>query len=376
MIKKILLLSIVISTGYFISFGWGKDGHQLVNRKVTEAFPAQMNYYKAWQAQLISKASDADNRKQQDKTEAPRHYIDIDSYPEFLQFGYINQNYDTVVAQHGATFVGGQGILPWAILKWTDSLTALLRVKDTTRAIQVAADLGHYVGDGHMPLHITDNYDGDATNQSGVHSRYESTMMSKYASQIVFTPATAQYITNKSDFVFNFLYEDYKFKDSVLYADSVSKAVNGNSYNGKYVDTLWARTRYFTAALIQHASERLASLIYTAWVDAGKPFGSNAVTGEANLNSRDFRVDAYPNPFNAQVRISVSLPASALQNGTAGEFKVYSITGQLVKTKLLSRDDIRNGSFAMDFTENTSGIYIGVLRAGNYVISKKLSLLK
>jgi hypothetical protein len=29
-------------------------------------------------------------------------------------------------------------------------------------------DLGHYIADGHMPLHTSDNHDGQNTNQKGI----------------------------------------------------------------------------------------------------------------------------------------------------------------------------------------------------------------
>jgi Icc-related predicted phosphoesterase len=32
----------------------------------------------------------------------------------------------------------------------------------------IAGDLGHYIADGHMPLHTSDNHDGQNTNQNSL----------------------------------------------------------------------------------------------------------------------------------------------------------------------------------------------------------------
>ncbi len=127
--------------------------------------------------QLGDHASDADYRKSSDPSESPKHYIDIDSYQSFIDSGHIIQDYDSIVSVYGLSKVIDIGILPWAIINTTDSLQAAFEKEDYNKAVLIAADLGHYVGDAHMPLHITKNYNGQYTNQYGVHSRYETDMI-------------------------------------------------------------------------------------------------------------------------------------------------------------------------------------------------------
>jgi len=81
-----------------------------------------MEQFIAWAVTLADHASDADDRKDIDPNEGPRHYIDIDNYPEFIATGKIPQTYDSVVALYGETFVNDQGVLPWATLTAYDSL--------------------------------------------------------------------------------------------------------------------------------------------------------------------------------------------------------------------------------------------------------------
>ena len=53
------------------------------------------------------------------------------------------------------------------------SARAPRRTPPTTRAISSAV-LSHYVEDAHVPFHAIGNYDGQLTNQRGIHSRFET----------------------------------------------------------------------------------------------------------------------------------------------------------------------------------------------------------
>jgi hypothetical protein len=230
-----------------------------------------MNFPAYWSDTLRLHASDADNRKGSDPTESPKHFIDIDAYPEFITNGVINQSYDTNVILHGSTYVIAQGTLPWAI-QWTeDSLRVAFQQRNWHKAMLFAADLGHYVGDGHQPLHITQNYDGAMTNQNGVHSRYETTLVGQYQSSIVYNNVTASYVPNISKYVFDFIYLDNKYVDSVLYGDSVAHAFAGKTTGTVYLQKYWDICGNQTILLMKNASKSVADLIYTAWVDAGSP---------------------------------------------------------------------------------------------------------
>ena len=264
-------LTIIILFCSFVFLGWGNVGHQIINRNSPLSFPAEINFLIPWKDFLVAHASDADYRKSNDPTEDNKHYIDIDSFPEFIAAGKIPQSFDSVVAIHGYDFVMQQGILPWAILATFNSLEAAFRNYQWNRAMLFAADLGHYVGDAHTPLHVTRNYNGQYTNQSGVHSRYESKMIEKYDHQIFYNGDSVAYITDVSDYVFNMIYDNYVYVDSVLIADRRATAFSGNTWSDEYYSKLWELSRSFTIHLLGNASNKLANLIYTCWIDAGSP---------------------------------------------------------------------------------------------------------
>ncbi len=261
-----------VSVVFILLFaGWGSVGHKIINGNIAVCCPPSMNLPATWSPFLISHASDADNRKGTDPTESPRHFIDIDAYPEFVANGYINQSYNANVTLHGSSWVIKQGTVPWAIILWEDSLKRAFQQGNWNMAMQLSADLGHYVGDGHQPLHCTQNYDGQMTNQSGVHSRYETDLVKQYQNLIVYTNDKASYVSDISNYVFDFIYLSNKDLDTVLYADSVAHAVAGATTGTVYLQKFWDLCGYQIIQLMKTASKSTADLIYTAWIDAGSP---------------------------------------------------------------------------------------------------------
>ena len=129
---------------------------------------------------------EADRRKSCDPAERNKHFIDIDDYPRFFD-GSLPHSYDAMVATYGVSRVQRNGIVPWAIEANMAQLVAHFRAGNWSDAVKVAADIGHYAGDLHSPLHLTVNYDGQLSGQRGVHSRHESRMTARYLTAL--TPA-------------------------------------------------------------------------------------------------------------------------------------------------------------------------------------------
>jgi hypothetical protein len=368
--SKIILFLIPIIT--FFSLGWGYIGHSIINYNTILTALPEMNFFEYWADSLAAHGSDADDRKSIDPDEGPKHYIDIDNYPEFISTGTIPQNFDSIVALHGYPFVIEQGILPWAILNTTDSLQAAFENNDLHKAMLLAADLGHYIGDAHMPLHVTRNYNGQYTGQYGVHSRYESSLIQRFQDQIIYGGDSLQYIDNLPDYIFNMIYDNYLYVDSVLAADAAAKAYAGNNNSTAYYNKFWEISKNFTIELFKKASYRLTCVIYTAWINGGG--SSTGITENKNNLLSDFTLyQNYPNPFNPSTVISYQLPV-----GGKVTLKVYDVLGREVATLV---DEYRNaGSHNEQFTMNnlqlSSGIYFYQLEVGEFVSTKKMLLIK
>ena len=158
---------------------WGEKGHQKINSSAPQFFPSALNNYKGWSEVLAAHGSDPDKRRRTDPSEEIRHYIDIDAYQDFVGTHKIVEGKQEAIDKYSKKFIIKNGTLPWVTDSTYQVLVKQFKAKDWKKVVLTAADLGHYVGDGHMPLHLTTNYDGQLTEQKGIHSRYESKMINK-----------------------------------------------------------------------------------------------------------------------------------------------------------------------------------------------------
>lgn len=375
MIKKIYI-SVAIAGVSLILISWGIVGHSKINQNASLSFNSEMSDFNTWTSFLTSHASDADDRKSYDNTEAPKHFIDIDNYSDFISTGKIEQYYVAAVSKYGNYFVINNGTLPWATEAAFDSLINSMKRYDWGKAKQFAADLGHYVADGHMPLHITDNYNGQNTGNTGIHSRYESTMIGSYNSQIIYTGSSANSITDVSQYIFDYIYKNNSYVDSVLEADNyaVSQAGgvrNSSTYNSStYKQALWDKTKTLTTKLFKNASHALAELMYTAWVQAGKP--SLTSTGIENpVQFTETLEQNSPNPFTTHTLIKYTLT----ENSDVS-LQIKDVLGNNIATLFKGHNPA--GSYSLDwFPQNQNeGIYFIVLDTKRTHKVKKMMLMK
>ncbi len=366
------LCCVVVAAILFCShaWSWGAPTHKVINREAVKHLPSSMSLFLNNAQRISDSAVVADNRKSFDPTEQYKHFIDIDDYAEF-KTGTLSHNIDSLIAKYGSSKVTSIGVVPWAIVSSLDSLTQTLRRGDSTKALQFAADLGHYVGDAHQPLHVTSNYDGVYTGNKGIHSRYESSMMGTYLSQIIVTQDQVHFIDKPVDFAFDYIAHGNGLVDSILRADNDAKAAAGGSTSGSvYYATLWGKTGAMTKVQIQTATVDLACLWFTAAVNAGL-ISLTSVSSAAEIQPRFALLQNYPNPFNPTTTISFSLGSAS--NVTV---KIYNLLGEEVET--LVSGNRSAGIFRVQWkaTGVASGIYLCRMQAGTYVETRKLILMK
>lgn len=354
---------IVIASAIFVS--WGSQGHRKISQNSSLSYNNEMAPFLSWVSFLTDHASDADYRKSEDPNEGVRHYIDIDYYPEFRSNGRIAQSWDSIVALHGIWNVTNTGILPWATLSTYNSLKVAMQEGDWSHAMILAADLGHYVADGHMPLHLTENYNGQLTGNSGIHSRFESTMINANINEIVYTGDSIGEIEDVSGYIFNYIYDNYPYLDSILAADNYARSINSSTSSTAYKQALWQKSKKFTIKLFSDASHALAELIHAAWVEAGKPAMSIGIGKDATQPALTCQV--FPNPCNQNIFIGYELPAN--QPVTV---IMTDITGKIVRT--MQEATPAAGSQQITFSTNDlhSGIYFIRITSGRSTAIQKV----
>ncbi len=179
------------------------------------------------------------------------------------------------------------GILPYHLLKMQRDLTEAFRTKSTARILRLSAEMGHYIGDAHVPLHTTQNYNGQLTNQNGIHAFWESRLPELYAdTQYDFFVGKAQYIEKPKDYFWNIVLESHALLDSVLLIEKdlsqTFPSDNQYCYEERLGQTIRTQCTAYAAAYhermkgmvekrMRDAILSIASSWYTAWVDAGQP---------------------------------------------------------------------------------------------------------
>ena len=364
---RIVILFFVIPFSLLL-MAWGYNGHNMINGSASLSFTAEMTQFQSWAMTLAEHASDADYRKDTDPEEGPRHYIDIDNYAEFIAQGRIPQTYDSVVALYGLAFVIDQGVLPWATKITYDSLVNSFTRFDWNKAVLFAADLGHYVGDAHNPLHLTRNYNGQYTNNYGVHSRYETGMINAFKDEITMAGTEISFTTDVSGYIFNYIYANYIYVDSIMIADTYAEDVAGNTSSYEYKEALWYKCEGFTTPLFNKAANTLAELIYSAWVEAGKP-DMNSGPGIFEWNDREnaVKLTISPNPVKDVATLMFNLPEES-----SVSVRLYDANGSQIKRfpdKIIPEGQ---HGLTLNLSDLPVGIYFIFIDNGNSAVTGKM----
>src|SRR5580698_1111215 len=195
---------------------WGFYAHYRINRFAVYTLPKAMaGFYKANIEFITQHAISADKRRYVDSTEAPRHFLNADHYGR-KPFNLIPQNWDDAVLKYSADTIIKYGTLPWTIQFNYYRLVKAFKDHDTTAILNTSANLGHYVADAHVPLHLTLNYNGQLTGQTGIHALWESRIPELFGDHWNYYVGKARYIDDPLNEAFKICASSFTEVDSVL----------------------------------------------------------------------------------------------------------------------------------------------------------------
>jgi hypothetical protein len=276
--SKIIKLTLVLTFLSVSIFGWGRTGHINITKHAFELLKQKVDITNLYKDSVVAKSNDPDKRVRTIKEQAPWHFIDIDFYKEFNNLNMIT-NYDSLVSIYGENEVKKQGTLPWVIETNQNKLIEAFKNKNTTDILFYSAEIAHFVADAHMPLHTTTNYDGQLTNQKGIHSRYESKMVEKYLDKIEqnFYQQPIIIVEEPLSTAFEIIDNSYPFVQLLLDADKKAYELAHSNSTDMYYDLLWKQTDYITYIQLNNAAKFVASYIYSAWYKAGMPKIENLI---------------------------------------------------------------------------------------------------
>ena len=363
--KYFLLCLIFYASLFAQTKKWGWDVHGYINEHAVDYLPAEMSFFQDYRNYLQQHSIDPDI----DSQPGYYHYIDIDFYPEFFT-GTLPHNLDNLITLYNLSTVQNNGIVPWVIEAWTDSLSTLMAAGQWDDVWQVASELGHYVADSHQPLHLTYNYNGQFTGNNGIHSRYETEMINPHLSELPLATDTGAYWANVIDSVFLYIEEIYPYVDSILIADDLASAQDP-TFGTTYYNILWQELEPLTTISIHKAIIDLASLWRTAWENAGSPSPLSIHSNDHHPKTY-YLENNYPNPFNPTTIINYELP---ITNDV--ELNIYNLLGQKVVTLVNEKQNPGHHQVEWNASGFSSGVYYCRLSTSSgFVQTRKLVLIR
>ncbi len=281
-------------------FSWGFWAHQKINHMAVFTLPPDMIlFYKKNIDYITDHAVDPDKRRNAIPREAARHYFDTehygasDSVPGFWK---------DAVAKYGEDSLNNYGIVPWYIVKMTYMLTDAFLKKDAYLILRYSAELGHYVADAHVPLHTTENYNGQLTDQEGIHGFWESRLPELYGENYDYFTGRAKYIEHPQTEAWNIVHESFAAVDSVIGFEKLltktyppdkkfsyeqqgtaTKKVYSREFSEKYNEML----NGMVERRLRLAIQRVGGYWYTAWINAGSPRLDMDLTEEIHKKMQD-----------------------------------------------------------------------------------------
>jgi hypothetical protein len=298
-----LLLSLLPASLLFLpaspSFAWGPDGHRIVNRLAAETLPAAVPEFLRTKAAIeeieyLGPEPDrwrSPNEAELNAAQAPEHFIDLELADVVGPLP--RRRYDFIAALYAAGLTHPSlasqlrpervGLQPWVTNEVYERLQAALREyreqaarHEDTKPVEAAAIfyagwLGHYVGDGSMPLHTSIDYNGWAEKENpnqyvtspGIHAQFESAFVHQNIKAADVEPLMGS-VKPLSD-----PFEDYVayLRASHALVEQVYQLEKAQGFVGAGTE----ESRHFTAERLAAGASELRDMIVTAWELSAKP---------------------------------------------------------------------------------------------------------
>lgn len=278
-----LLTGVLIVT---LCSSWGFFAHYRIHRLAVFTLPKAMaGFYRANIEFITEHSVSADKKRYVDSLEAPHHFFDADHYGK-QPFKVMPQRWIDAAAKYSSDTLNKYGTVPWAINSNYYWLVKAMKAHDTTGILISSANLGHYISDAYTPLHLTQNYDGQLTNQTGIHGLWESRLPELFSNRYNYYVGKARYISSPLNEAFRICRASFKSVDTVLrmerllnkrFTDSTKYAME---LRGKRMVKVYsvAYSRAYHKMLNGMVQRKMRSSIlsvgsfwFSAWVDAGQP---------------------------------------------------------------------------------------------------------
>jgi hypothetical protein len=278
-----LILLIPIS-----GFAWGQKGHLMINRVAIDAAASKLpEFMNAGREQIIYNAYEPDRWRDERRTPMNNaqeldHYLDLEQWGPMSTLPADRVLFLQQILERKANL--RMGYLPYALMEsygrlvnafryWRNAKTPTDRESARANALYVAGVMGHYVGDGSQPMHMTIHHHGWAANvpnpknftkEYGIHERYETAYVNTAidVSQVRPHVQSPQRLPQVWEAIKQYLNQTFT-EFEPLYELEKTGEFNPEKPRAKGTE--------FIVAELSRAGTMLASLWYTAWLESAEP---------------------------------------------------------------------------------------------------------
>lgn len=280
--KKVQIQFLVVFSFLSLPFqqahAWGSKGHQALAEVGAKLAIKGTAFWNANISNMGTMANVPDNKWKSGSSsskEKPLHYFEIDAYfSDPVEFELFPKLYSEAVQKYSAPTLLLNGLAPWRARQLFDLAVKAFQSGDYVKGVQMAGTMSHYIGDLSQPLHVTRNYDGKDTGNSGIHAFFETNNLNSMntaalkaeietRAKILLADPTfrARFQGEPLDEVFWEINRTYTYKDSVIQTDL---------HGGRQGDG--AATQLETAKeCLANGAATLALILSELWELSGNP---------------------------------------------------------------------------------------------------------
>lgn len=280
-------------------FGWGSDGHRMINRLGAESLPKDVPAFLTApealaEIEYLGPEPDrwrSPGEPELNATQAADHFIDLE-YADVLgtlprkRYDFIAElnTYRAAHPDQAAVETPEKvGLQPWQTEEVWERLksgfreyrAAQARHEDTKPEEAVVLFyvgwLGHYVGDGSQPLHVTRDYNGwvekdnphGYTTEHHIHSQFESVFVSAAITPAEVKPLIAPLAPIGDEWDAYLAY--------LRHSASLTEQTYALEKAGGFEGTGTPASRQFTEERLAAGASMLRDMIYAAWQKSADP---------------------------------------------------------------------------------------------------------
>jgi hypothetical protein len=263
-LKLFALASLLVVAAAPPLFAFGDKAHQVVTDRAIDTLPKGLKpFYKAHRLEMATLALEAEP-----PTESTDRRFAIDRLQPF-PFADVPRTEAAVKAKYADT--GAQaGRLPWLIQESYAKLVDAFKAADKTRILEESDRLASLVTDLHNPLALTDNADGQKTEQHGLWQRFSVKLPEAMDKDLGLNPEAAFLLDKPDEHVFSIINGTYVWADNLFYEENLAHRGH-NGYGERYFESLVLRAGRLLKERLSKAAGEAGSYWYTAWSAAGRP---------------------------------------------------------------------------------------------------------